>query len=132
MHINARVLVADGAGRQVFTAGVHQGAVDLHQVDGFNLGVAAQFAQRAAVAGADHQHFFYLGVHGHRRVDQHLMVDKLILLRQHDHIIQRQHAAELPALKDVDLLVIAGFGIQLGIHHDVQLYIIRVAFRKPK
>ena len=61
----------------------------------------------------------------------HLVVDELVALGQHDVTVQRQHAAKLRRLKNIDALKIALLGVKLAVDPDAVLYIGGVKFRKP-
>ena len=61
----------------------------------------------------------------------HLVVDELVALGQHDVAVQRQHASKLRCLKNVDALVVALLGVKLAVDPDAVLDIGGVKLRKP-
>ena len=76
-------------------AGLHHQRVNLHQVNVLNFRVMAELAHHAAVAGPDNQHVAHGGMHGHRRVGNHLVVNELIPFGQHHIAVQGEEAAKL-------------------------------------
>ena len=124
--MHAAVVHAAGVAGQVGTAGLDDLGVHLDKVDALDAVVARQLAHDAAVARADDQDVLGLAVHRHRHVGDHLVVDELVALGQHDVAVQRQHAAKLRRFKDVDALVLALFAVQLPVYADAVLDVRRV------
>ena len=129
---DARVVQPAGCERQVGAAGLDHHLVDLDQVDALDRLVAGQLTHDAAVAGADDQDAADLGVDRQRHVGQHLVVDELVLLGQHQEPVQNQHTAELLGLEDVDALEFALRAVKLAVDLDRQLDMRRMLFRKPQ
>ena len=125
------VQLAGGLG-QVFPADLHHLGVDLHHVDGFDLRVAGQLPDHAAVPGADHQHPPHMRVYRHWHMGDHFVVDELVLFGEHHVAVQRQKPAELRRFKHVDALEFALPAVQLLIHPDGQLYVGGLRFGKPE
>ena len=84
---------------------------------------AAGVAGQIGTAGFDD-----LRVHLHKVDALHAVVAGL---GQHDVAVQRQHAAKLRCLKNVDALVVALLGVKLAVDPDAVLDIRGVKFRKP-
>ena len=84
-----------------------------------------------AVTGTDDQDILGLLVHGHGHMHDHLVVDELVALGQHDVAVQRQHTAKLRCFKNVDALIVALLGVKLAVDPDAVLDIRGVKFRKP-
>ncbi len=66
--------------------------------------VLQDFAQNAAVAGADDQHVLGIRVGAEHRVDHRFVVEELVLRGHLRHAVEQQDVAELLALDDLHLL----------------------------
>ena len=62
----------------------------------------------------------------------HLMVDELVLLRQHHVAVDCQKAPKLRRFEDIDALKVAPARVNLPIDLDGKARILRVLLRKPK
>ena len=136
-----RIVVIDMYAPVVQLAGVlgQKGAADLDdlrvhldEIDLLHALVARQFAHHATVSRADDENVAHAGVHGHGDVRDHLVVDELVALRQHDVAVQREHPAEFRRLKDIDLLIAAALRIQMPVHADAVLDVRRMKFAEPQ
>ena len=125
------VKTASGFG-QVFFADLHYQRVDLHHVDGLDFGIPDQLPHHAAVTGADDQNLFYVGMHSHGNVGNHLVVDELILFREHHIAVQREEAAEFRGLKHVNALEFTFAAIELTVYPNGELHIGGLGFREPE
>ena len=103
-HLDALVLQLRGRERQVLLREQNHLLVDLDEVDGLDRPVLRQLPHRAAVAAADHEHVLDARVHGHRHVREHLMIDELVRLRDHEPAVQDEDASVRRRIEDVDLL----------------------------
>ena len=103
----AAVVHAAGVAGQIGTAGFDDLRVHLYKVDALHAVVAGQFPHYTAVACTDNKNVLGVFVYRHRHMGNHLVVDELVALGQHDVAVQRQYAAKLRCLKNVDALVVA-------------------------
>lgn len=69
-------------------------SVDLDEVEALRRLIAQSLAHDAAVTRADDEDILGIRVDGHGDVRDHLMIDELVLLRQHHIAVKRQEAAE--------------------------------------
>ena len=129
---NARICKARRRLRQVLAARLDDHLVDLHEVDALDAFVAQKLAHRAAVAAADDEDALRLGIDAHRHMHDHLMVDELVLLRQHHVAVDCQKAPKLRRFEDIDALKVAPARVNLPIDLDGKARILRVLLRKPK
>ncbi len=99
MEVHTRGVQGAGGEGEIFPADLDHLFVDLHEVDAPDTVIAAEFPDGAAVPAPDDQHVLHMRMHRHGDVDDHLMVDELVLFREHHKAVQRQAAAELLGLK---------------------------------
>ena len=104
---DARVAKAARRLRQVLLADLDDELVDLDEIDVAHRRIAQELAHRAAIAAADDENVVRVGIDAHRHVRDHLVVNELIHLRQHHVAVERQKAAELLRVEDVDALEFA-------------------------
>ena len=131
INMYAAVIHAAGVAGQVGAAGLDDLRVHLHKVNAFHAVIAGQLPHNAAVARTDDENILGVFVYRHRHVGDHLVVDELVALGQHDVAIQRQHAAKLRCFKNVDALIVALLGVKLAVDPDAVLDIGGVKLRKP-
>ena len=132
MDMHARVVEAAGRLRQILAADLDDQLVDLDEVDALRRLITRQLAHDAAVTRADDKDILGIRVDGHGDVRDHLMIDELVLLRQHHIAVKRQEAAEFPRLEHVDPLEFALRRIELALDLDGKIHIRRMPLRKPK
>ena len=70
--------------------------------------------QASAVAASDDEHAPRRRVDGHGHVDEHLVVEELVPLRELHHAVQREHSPEERVLQDLDALVGALLTVELA------------------
>ena len=126
MDMHARVVEAAGRLRQILAADLDDQLVDLDEVDALRRLIARQLAHDAAVTRADDEDILGIRVDGHGDVRDHLMIDELVLLRQHHIAVKRQEAAEFPRLEHVDPLKFALRRIELALDLDGKIHIRRM------
>ena len=131
INMYAAVIHAAGVAGQVGAAGLDDLRVHLHKVNAFHAVIAGQLPHNAAVARTDDENILGVFVYRHRHVGDHLVVDELVALGQHDVAVQRQHAAKLRCFKNVDALIVALLGVKLAVDPDAVLDIGGVKLRKP-
>ena len=129
---DARVRKAARRLRQVLLADLDDELIDLDEVDVAHCRVAQELAHRATVAAADDEDVVRIRIDAHRHVRDHLVVDELIHLRQHHVAVERQEAAELLRVEDVDALEFAAARVELAVHLDGEADVWRVVFGKPE
>ena len=112
INVYAAVVHAAGIAGQIGTAGFDDLRVHLHKVDALHAVVAGQFPHYTAVACADNKNVLGVFVYRHRHMGNHLVVDELVALGQHD--------VAVPLL-----------GVKLAVDPDAVLDIRGVKFRKP-
>ena len=76
------------------------------------------------ITAANHQHALHMGMHGHRHMDDHLIIDELIRLRENNTAIRAKKAPKLRRMEYIDLLIVALSGKQLLIDANGHLHII--------
>ena len=86
----------------------------------------------AAVTAADHQNVLHIRMHGHRHMDDHFIIDKLVLFGEDDAAVGNEKAPELRGIKDVDALKIALSAVKLFLAADGRLDIVCMHFGKPE
>ena len=69
--------------------------------------MTCHFPRHAAVAAADDQHFFRIGVQHHRRVSHHFLISKFIKFGQLHDAVKHQHFAEFASIVDLNVLIFA-------------------------
>ena len=69
-------------------------------------------AHRPPIAAADDQHALGARADEQRNVGDHLVIDALVALAEHDGVVVDQHAAEACGLDDLDGLKVAACGGQ--------------------
>ena len=112
INVYAAVVHAAGVAGQIGTAGFDDLRVHLHKVDALHAVVAGQFPHYTAVACADNKNVLGVFVYRHRHMGNHLVVDELVALGQHD-------------------VAVALLGVKLAVDPDAVLDIRGVKFRKP-
>ncbi len=131
VDMNPPVVHPAGVAGQVCPAGLYHKGIHLHQVDVLHPVIPGQLPHHAAVPCADDQDVPDAGMHRHRHMGHHFIVNKFIPLRQHHIAVQRQHPAEFRRFKDVDALVVALLGIQVPVDPDAVLHIWGMKFAEP-
>ena len=132
MDLYPFIIQTAGSLGQVFLTHLHHHLVNFHQVDPLDLRVPDQLPDNSTVSCSNDQHLLHMGVYCHRNMGDHLMVDKLILFRQHHITVKSQEAPELRGLKHIDPLEITVAAVKLPVNPDRQLHILCLFFRKPK
>ena len=74
MYLNIRVLKPNAHSGQVFLGEADDGFVDVAEDGFFDSRVFDDFTEDAAVAAADYEHVFGVGVGVHREVGYHFLV----------------------------------------------------------
>ena len=118
MDVNPLILQLTGdPGKKALTY-LNDLFVDLHKVNMLNLRVFHKLPDRAAVSGADDEHAFHVRMNRHRHMNNHLMVDELVLLGQHHIAVQHKESAELRRFKNINSLKFALSAVKLLIYLD--------------
>ena len=117
--------------RNIFPAHLHKQRIRLHHVDRLYRVIFDQLSDDSAVAPSYYKHPFYIRMHRHRHMGDHLMVDKFIPLGQHQISVHDKDLSEVFRLKDVDPLDIALGAEELFLNADGQLHAVRMYIRKP-
>ena len=121
--MHATIVHTAGIARKIGTAGFDHLRVHLDEVDALDAVITGELPYDAAVTGTDHEDVLRVPVNGHRDVGDHLIVDELVTLGQHDVAVEGQHATELRCFEDVDALVVALLRVELTVHTDAVLHI---------
>ena len=100
------IVQTNGVIGEKVTAHVDKNVVRFHYIDFFNLRIAGQLTGYTAVPTADNQHLFYMGMHGHGHMDNHLVINKLVLLGENDGAITGNKAAKLLRVEHINTLKI--------------------------
>ena len=79
----------------------------------------ADFAQHAAVAAADDQHFLRRAVRQQRHVGQHFVIDELVTLGGLHHAVERHYAPQHRVLEDHRILMIGLLAVQHLLYREV-------------
>ena len=90
--------------RQMRSARRYHLLVNLHHINLLDRRIPYQLARRPAIPAANHQHFAYLGMHCHRHMHHHFMIDKFILLCQHHIPVECQKPAKFLGGKNINPL----------------------------
>ena len=117
---------------QEHLADLHHPLVNLHQVNLFDILILGQLPDSTPITATDDQHPFGAGMHAHRYMGYHLMVDKLILLRQHQIAIKSQHPAKLLGLKNINPLKLTLLAKELLVNLNGKPHIRSMLFCKPE
>ena len=125
----AAVIHAAGVARQIGAAGLDDLGSISTKVDALDAVIAGQLRTTPPSPAPMTRISFGVFVHRHRHMGDHLVVDELVALGQHDVAVQRQHAAKLRRLKNIDALIIALLGVKLAVDPDAVLDIGGVKFR---
>ena len=115
VYVNSRIVETAGCSGQVLLADLHNKLVYLHKVYALNRGIARKLADNAAVACADDKYILGIRVYSHRHMSYHLMVDELVLLRQHHVAVESEEPPELLRIENVDTLELAVAAVELMI-----------------
>ena len=129
---DARVVKFARREGQQFAADLDDHLVYIHHVDLLDRFVARELAHGAAVAAAYHEHAPDVRVRRHGHVDDHLVVDELVLFGEHHQPVEREEAPKLLRIEDVYLLEGAFAPEELFFHLYRKAYRRRVFFRIPK
>ena len=121
--MHATIVHTAGIARKICTAGLDDLRVHLDEVDALDAVIAGELPHDAAVTGTDDEDVLRVPVDGHRYMGDHLIVDELVTLGQHDVAVEGQHTAELRCFEDVDALVVALLRVELTVHTDAVLHI---------
>ena len=81
---------------------------------------------------ADDEHVLDVRVDGHRDVGDHLVVDELVLLGDHELAVEDEDSPVLVGFEDVDALDFALVAGELALALDRELDRLRVLVRVPK
>ena len=103
---HAGIIQTHGVVGEKVTTHINKNMVRFYHIDFFNLRIAGQLAGYAAVAATDNQNLFHMGMHSHGHMDNHLIVNKFVLLRKNDGAIAGNKAAKLLRVKHIDTLKI--------------------------
>ena len=121
--MHATIVHTTGIARKVRTAGLDNLRIHLDEVDTLDAVIAGELPHDTAVTGTDDEDVLRVPVDSHRYMGDHLIVDELVTLGQHDIAIKGQHTAELRCFEDVDALVVALLRVELTVHTDAVLHI---------
>ena len=126
--IDPLVCQAVGDLRDIFPAYLHEQRIRLHHVDLLDIVILDQLPDDASVAPAHDKHFLYIRVHCHRHVGDHLVVDELIPLCQHQIPVHHKDLPEIFRLQHINPLHLALGAEKLlfdayGQLHPVRMYV---------
>ena len=94
--------------------------------------IAQKLAHSSPIAAANHEDVLCLRMYAHGNVRNHLVIDELILLRQHHIAVKRQKSPKLERFEHIDALKLALSAIELTIHANRKTHIGRMLFCIPK
>ena len=118
--------------RQILLREQHHLPVDFDEIDRFDGPVFDELAHGAAVAAADDENVFDVGMDRHRHVGDHLVVDELVLLGDHKPAVEYEHASESGRVENIDLLNGAFLGRELFRHLHRKAHVIRMFVGIPE
>ena len=131
IDVDSAVRQAVGDLRDIFSAHLHQKRVRLHHIDLFDRIILDQLTDHASVSAAHDKDLLHIRVHRHRHMSDHLVIDELIPLSEHQISVHDQDLAEISGLQHIDTLDFALRAEQLLFNTDGQLHTVRMDIRKP-
>ncbi len=72
-----------GSNRQILLTDFNHFFIDLNHIDMLDGLIAKQFPDGSAVSGTDYQYLFDVWIGCHGDMSYHIMIDELVLLRNH-------------------------------------------------
>ncbi len=76
----ARIVESDRVIGEKFATGIDKDVIRFHDVDLLDLRIARKLARHATVTAADNQYLAHMRMHRHGNVDDHLVINELVLL----------------------------------------------------
>ena len=116
---------------EILLADLNDALIYLHHVDVLDVFEAGQLADSSAVARAYYKNAFYIGIRRHRNVGYHLVIDVLVLFRQHDESVKHQYPAKLVAVENIYLLIAALLAVDVLFYLYGEPYVVRMVLCKP-
>jgi hypothetical protein len=104
-ELDAGVVEAAGDRRDPLLADPGDALVDLAEDHARDPGVLEDLADGATVAAADDEDLARGRVHAQGDVGDELVVDELVVLGEHDHVVEQEQATVADGVVDLDVLV---------------------------
>ena len=128
---HARIIQSFRRFGEKLAADLDEHFVRFDDVDLLDFWVVAQFLGDAAVAAADDEHLFHVRVHRHGDVDDHFVVDELVLFGEYNLPVKADKPPQIDGVEHVHLLVVALPAEQLLRHADREFYVGGMYIGKP-
>ena len=129
--MNPLIVKGTGCFWKILLADLNYLLVNFHHINVFNSAVSGQLTDYSPVTRTDNKHVFYMGIYRHGNMNNHFVINELVLFRKHHIAVKSEKSAEFLRLKNVNALKIAFAAVKLFVHLNGQLYVFCMKFTEP-